>query len=371
VNGKEYRWQPYEYSTRWGVEGDPGPQGHHGLKEMISDDFIVLGKPDYTGIEIEYQPEPEGNRYYLWTSAISAQTAEVGVRRGAMKPAASYVNGVAVSPEAATAPLREGNNPILLRYDKTGRTHFVLETEAPAKAAKTPLAMSWHDKPGVLAFNAMPERTAPAGWYRFVSPPGLKALRFAAHGEVQAWADGRPVKLAPGDARADGSRMYSGSIAKPNVKAVVVALRIEQKSGCVGGAALPEPVRVECGKGEIEVGDWATMGVLEHYSGGAWYRKTISLTPEQTQGRVLLNLGRVVATAEVNVNGKKAGLRLTPPWSIDISDFVKTGENRIEILVYNTLSNHYGTIPTHYRGDPASGLIGPVTIETRNKVILQ
>ena len=69
------------------------------------------------------------------------------------------------------------------------------------------------------------------------------------------------------------------------------------------------------------------------------------------------------STAEVHVNGKKAGIRVAPPWTVDITDCVKAGENRIEILVYNTLANHYLTIPTNYRGSLRSGLIGPVTIE--------
>ena len=371
VNGKEYRWQAYEYSTRWGVEGDPGPQGHHGLKEMISDDFIVLGKPDYTGIEIEYQAEPEGNRYYLWTAAQVSSAIEANVCMGKMKPAAAYVNGEALSSDSAKVPLRAGFNPVLLRYDQTGRAHFVLDSGIPAKEPRTPLAMSWHDKPGVLAFNAAPDEKKPVGWYRFVSPPGLKAMRFAVHGKVKAWADGKPVKLEQGAQRPDGSRDHTGTVVNPSVKATVVALRIEQEPGCVGGAALPEPVRLECGKGEMETGDWAKAGVLEHYSGGAWYRKNVTLADTQTKGRVMLNLGTVVASAEVHVNGKKAGTRLTPPWKLDISEFVIPGENRIEIYVCNTLANHFGTIPTHYRGDPASGLIGPVTIEVKNKVILK
>ncbi len=37
--------------------------------------------------------------------------------------------------------------------------------------------------------------------------------------------------------------------------------------------------------------------------------------------------------------------------------------DRIEILVYNTLVNHYLTIPTRYRGSLRSGLIGPVRLE--------
>ncbi len=372
VNGHEYTWQPYAYSTRWGVEGDPGPQGHHGLKELVSDDFIVLGKPDYTGIEIEYQPEKEGTRYYLWTSAVPPKADEARLHVGAMKPAANYINGIALQLGAETVALHEGANPILLRYDQPGRTHFVLEMDSTAATKeKTPLAMTWYDRPGVMTFDAFPEQKNPAGWYRFVSPPGLRTMHFAAHGNVRAWAAGVPMTLTPGGLTPEGARLYEAAVEHPDAKAVSVALRIEHEHGYYGGAALPEPIRLECGPGEIEAGDWAKAGVLEHYSGGAWYRKTVSLTEEQTRGRVLLNLGNVVATAEVHVNGTQAGLRLTPPWTVDISHCVKPGENRLEILVYNTLSNHYGTIPTHYRGANVSGLLGPVTIETKNKVVLK
>ena len=78
----------------------------------------------------------------------------------------------------------------------------------------------------------------------------------------------------------------------------------------------------------------------------------------------MLQLGGVAATAEVHVNGKLAGIKIAPPWTVDISKFIKSGENRIEILVYNTLANHYGTIPSSYRGLPISGLIGPVRLES-------
>ena len=93
-------------------------------------------------------------------------------------------------------------------------------------------------------------------------------------------------------------------------------------------------------------------------------------TPEQVRRRVVLNLGAVVATAEVRVNGRSAGIRVAPPWTLDIFEFVQAGENRLEILVYNTLANHYRTIPTRYRGNPTSGLLGPVRLEFVEEVTL-
>jgi hypothetical protein len=64
----------------------------------------------------------------------------------------------------------------------------------------------------------------------------------------------------------------------------------------------------------------------------------------------------------VRVNGKLAGVLVAPPWSVDISSLATPGENRIEILVCNTLSNHYCTVPTGGRGSPLSGLLGPVRV---------
>ena len=66
-------------------------------------------------------------------------------------------------------------------------------------------------------------------------------------------------------------------------------------------------------------------------------------------------------------NGQPAGIRLTPPWQFDCTRLAKPGENQIEVLVYNTLANHYSTIPTRYRHPNTSGLLGPVQIESRNK----
>lgn len=97
------------------------------------------------------------------------------------------------------------------------------------------------------------------------------------------------------------------------------------------------------------------------YSGGAWYRKTVTLGPAK---QVLLDLGEVAASAEVRINGKSAGVKVAPPWALDISQLVQPGKNQIELPVCNTLANHYTTVPTRYRGNTVSGLLGPVTIRT-------
>ncbi|MDP4188786.1 MAG: hypothetical protein Q8905_12100, partial [Bacteroidota bacterium] len=107
---------------------------------------------------------------------------------------------------------------------------------------------------------------------------------------------------------------------------------------------------------------------LKTYSGGMWYRKSIKITAEQAKAaQILFDLGKVVATAEVFVNGKAIGTKVTSPWTFDLSGKLTSGDNKIEILVYNTLGNHYLNTISQYVGRTNSGLIGPVKIDFYSK----
>ena len=74
------------------------------------------------------------------------------------------------------------------------------------------------------------------------------------------------------------------------------------------------------------------------------------------------DLGNVVSFAEDLVNDKSAGIKLTPDGKIDIIGLVIVGNNQVEILIYNTLANHYTTIPTNYEGSTVSELLGSVSL---------
>jgi hypothetical protein len=352
--GRRYTWTPYEYSTRWGVEGDAGHQGYHGLKGEIPDDFIALGVPRFESTTTSYKAEPGGSRYYLWTTAAAPRAMEARIIAGGNAPTTVWING---APTASVAKLHSGANPVLLRYDKPGRGHFVLDSASSLA--------DWRNKPGVVLFDTRPAVERPAGWYRFKSAPGLRGLTITAHGKVQAWAEGEPLAIDAGTPRADGAFEYKATLRRVSPLPVQIAIRVEQQRGHYGGAALPEPVMEDCGPGAIALGDWSLIDGLSSYSGGAWFRKNIELTAAQTHGTVALDLGRVVASAEIHVNGTLAATRLAPPWKVDISKFVHAGANRIEVLVFNTLANHYQTIPTRYRGSALSGLLGPVRLEVK------
>jgi hypothetical protein len=173
-------------------------------------------------------------------------------------------------------------------------------------------------------------------------------MTIPARGKVQAFLGGKPMTTT------DGRRFVA---AEPAVKPTEVKLRIEHQRGFYAGAAFTDYIQLDTGPGSITLGDWSEIDGLRCYSGGAWYRKNITLPAAK---QVTLDLGNVVSSAQVIVNGQQAGVRVAPPWTIDITKFVKPGENRIEVLVLSTAANHYVTIPTQYRGPITAGLLGPV-----------
>lgn len=66
---------------------------------------------------------------------------------------------------------------------------------------------------------------------------------------------------------------------------------------------------------------------------GVWYQRIVALTAEQTAGTVLLHFGAVDYRCRVFVNGGEAGSHTGGyvSFQLDITDFVKTGENVITV----------------------------------------
>jgi hypothetical protein len=115
---------------------------------------------------------------------------------------------------------------------------------------------------------------------------------------------------------------------------------------------------------------------IRYYSGTAKYMTTFQVAG--TEPVILLDLGEVHAIATVHVNGREVGTVWKQPYTVDISDAVKLGENTLEVAVVNTWMNRLigdeqpGTAKritftttknwnAHTPLQPA-GLIGPVRI---------
>ncbi|MDR0349358.1 MAG: glycoside hydrolase family 2 [Tannerella sp.] len=117
---------------------------------------------------------------------------------------------------------------------------------------------------------------------------------------------------------------------------------------------------------------------IQHYSGAIRYHTQFALSSKPA-GKLYLNLHEVSAMAKVKVNEAYAGGIWTPPYKVDISDFVKPGQNTIEVEVTTTWVNRligdlklpeserktWLTTQPWKADSPLqkTGLIGPVWIE--------
>lgn len=88
--------------------------------------------------------------------------------------------------------------------------------------------------------------------------------------------------------------------------------------------------------------NWSDDARTRHFSGTGVYRSTLDMTPEllARKGRIVLDLGRVGTIAEVEINGKSAGVAWMAPHRFDVTGALNAGKNEIVVRVTNTLIHH-------------------------------
>ena len=145
--GVRYEWRPYAFSWRWGVEGDFGHQGWHGLKAEMYDDFIRLGATERAFNGMVRKAEASGMKdYYLYTCVDAPRDGLYDAEWGGIRPVGFYVGGERREP-AAQVVLKKGINEIVLHYDSFGTARFALRDGkadiAPETLAEAPLRMKF------------------------------------------------------------------------------------------------------------------------------------------------------------------------------------------------------------------------------------
>lgn len=126
--------------------------------------------------------------------------------------------------------------------------------------------------------------------------------------------------------------------------------------------------------------DWTTSKDerIKYYSGTAFYSCKFKLDKLPSDENTIINLGVFSAMAKVTINGSYAGGVWTAPYQLNISKFLKQGENELKIEVVNTWVNRLigdSKLPAEqrltwcpvniYKTDSQlqpSGLLGPVKI---------
>ena len=128
-----------------------------------------------------------------------------------------------------------------------------------------------------------------------------------------------------------------------------------------------------------ELSDWTKNDndSIRYYSGTAHYETVYKLS-RKPKGKVMLDLGMASVMAKVKVNDKYVGGVWTAPYSVDITNSVRKGKNKIEVEVVSTWLNRIvgdlrlpesqrrlHTVTTPWKASTKlqpSGLMGRVTI---------
>ena len=362
VEGDTIGWRPYVYSWQHGVLDAPGSQGYHGLKGRVDDRFIILDR---------------GGTQLFRTSFYADQTDRYQMVVEGRVPDSILIDGVPQSQR--TVSLKKGWHKLLLKYVGTKRSDWSL-----AKAASGDYRDP-RERSAVVLYHAaasLPTPCSPYGptvamrWYgthflpydptenesslllHFATAPGAKRLHIQTAGRVERIsANGQTIKKI---SKPDATGWQTVDLPETLVRGGDVTLQVKPAIGHPATAVLTAPVKIDCGEGLMSPGNWSDCGALKHYSGGIRYTRHFYYDSQATSA--VLDLGDVDATCEVSVNGSTPQILMEPPYRLDITPFIRQGENTVSVLVYSSLSNHYQTVPSPYRGKPHAGLIGPVQL---------
>lgn len=115
-----------------------------------------------------------------------------------------------------------------------------------------------------------------------------------------------------------------------------------------------------------------------HFTGNAWYRKTISIPKEWKKKRVLLTLERPHIETTIYVNNKEMGhqIGLSVPHVYDITEAILPGkQNAIAIKVYNGIENVCVGQDSHSVTDQTqgnwNGLVGEISLVSKPQDYIQ
>jgi hypothetical protein len=110
----------------------------------------------------------------------------------------------------------------------------------------------------------------------------------------------------------------------------------------------------------LGTGSWSTQG-MPFYPYGMKYTKEFDI--QDLSGYYEIGLGKWSGTvAEVTVNGKAAGIIGYPPYTLDVSKFIRKGKNEISVTVNGSLKNLLG--PFH-NNPPKGQSISPYWLNVK------
>jgi hypothetical protein len=200
-------------------------------------------------------------------------------------------------PDAAPAPDARGGSPVISL------------PPVPPSAIATPQLVEW------------------------VIPPGAVSMQLQlAEGDARLQIDGVPKQIA------GNGLVRLPEIALPPSRKAALWINSRQMSG----GLLMAPVMYRFAQGMFHTGSALGQG-LRSYSGAIRLSQKFFLDQNTDRAKIILDLGQFRGTVEVMLNGSSLGVGCLAPYRFDITGQARPGENKLELLVTNTLANLHST----------------------------
>jgi hypothetical protein len=289
-------------------------------------------KPDFTAsrpIHYTHRATDDMDIYFVASSEEQSADVVCTFRVSGRKPEVWFPDTGRMEPVSVFEEV-DGCTRIPLRFEPAG-SMFVLFRKGSVKAAEHILSVK-HDGQELIGFaKTQLARVDAAGDPAF----DLVSHEISRNGNYE-------IKTADGKVRQVEVTGLPGPI----------EINGPWELGFAPGWGAPDRVVLE------NLSSWSehSDAGVKYFSGAGTYRKRFTLPIEDgppkveggTSGKskrgnlkslIHLDLGKVAVMAEVKLNGKDLGVLWKPPYRVDITDAVKTGENALEIKVVNLWIN--------------------------------
>lgn len=80
---------------------------------------------------------------------------------------------------------------------------------------------------------------------------------------------------------------------------------------------------------------------IKYHAGSGSYETTLRVHEIGKKQRAYLQFSEIESMAEIFVNEQSAGVVWTKPYQIDVTDFIRQGDNKVQVKVYNTWGNRF------------------------------
>ncbi|SMC79843.1 glycosyl hydrolase [Cellulophaga tyrosinoxydans] len=274
------------------------------IAEHIAQDVIV---PDDLNIKWIHRETADAHIYFIASNNDKPIDAALSFRVKNVYPQIwDAFNGE--QQEAKIWSVLNERTNVALSFEPSGSKIIVF-----SKGNKTPFATK-------VTYNDTLILNSEIGWYKIRNTQDYPKI---------AWKNDQILASKSGIY----NFIQNENVLTKNISVAKHSLQTAWKVSFESGWDTPESIDIPKLKSLTEFNDDA----IKHYSGTVTYSKNIVLG--KIKENTILDLGQVANMVELWCNRKKVGVKWAAPFEFNLTDYIKKGDNLLEIKVTNTWRN--------------------------------